>query len=79
VFKGLFPLDHNTIVQSLHYQHYQFAQWHALTKLRMHSGPTITFLEEIFKKLSRKLQKFQKYTCTAFNAVELPKEKAAHQ
>jgi hypothetical protein len=45
----------------------------------MHSGSTITFLEETFKKLSHKLWKFRKYTCTAFDTVELPKEKAAHQ
>ncbi|KIK34293.1 hypothetical protein CY34DRAFT_98289, partial [Suillus luteus UH-Slu-Lm8-n1] len=76
VFEGLFPPDHDTIVQSLLYR---FAQWHALAKLRMHSGSTITFLEETFEKLSRKLRKFQKYTCAAFNAVELPREKRARE
>jgi len=64
------------VVQSLLYQ---FAQWHALTKLRIHSESTVVLLEETFKKLSRMLQKFQCYTCAAFNAVELPKEKAARQ
>lgn len=76
MFEGLFPPDHDTIVQSLLYR---FAQWHALAKLRMHSGSTITFLEETFEKLSRKLRKFQKYTCAAFNAVELPREKRARE
>jgi hypothetical protein len=57
----------------------QFAQWHALTKLRIHSESTVILLEETFKKLSRMLRKFQRYTCAAFNAVELPKEKAARQ
>jgi hypothetical protein len=76
VFEGLFPPDHDAIVQSLLYQ---FAQWHALAKLRMHSGSTITFLEETFKKLSRNLRKFRDHTCAAFNAVELPREKQARQ
>lgn len=76
VFEGLFPTDHDMVVQSLLYQ---FAQWHALAKLRLHSESTVTFLEETFKKLSRKLRKFRSFTCTAFNALELPKEKAARQ
>lgn len=76
MFEGLFPPDHDAIVQSLLYQ---FAQWHALAKLRMHSRSTITFLEETFQKLSRKLRKFRNFTCAAFNAVELPREKAARQ
>ncbi|KIK31437.1 hypothetical protein CY34DRAFT_19925 [Suillus luteus UH-Slu-Lm8-n1] len=45
----------------------------------MHSRSTITFLEETFQKLSRKLRKFRNFTCAAFNAVELPREKAARQ
>jgi hypothetical protein len=58
---------------------YQFAQWHALAKLRIHSESTLVFLEETFKKLSRKLRKFRVDICAAFNTVELPKEKAARQ
>ncbi|KAG2056613.1 hypothetical protein BDR06DRAFT_879698, partial [Suillus hirtellus] len=76
VFEGLFPPDHDTIVQSLLYR---FVQWHVLAKLRMHSGSMVTFLKETFEKLSCKLQKFQKYTCATFNAVELPREKRAHK
>jgi hypothetical protein len=64
------------MVQSLLYQ---FAEWHALAKLRLHSASTVNFLEETFKKLSQKLRKFRVFTCAAFNAVELPKEKAARQ
>jgi hypothetical protein len=56
---------------------YRFAQWHALAKLRIHSESTLTFLKETFKKLSQKLHKFQRDTCSAFDTVELPKEKAA--
>ncbi|KAG2052948.1 hypothetical protein BDR06DRAFT_972635 [Suillus hirtellus] len=75
-FEGLFPKHHDVIIQPLLYQ---FAQWHALAKLRLHTKSTITFLDETFKKLSGMLRKFQCYTCTAFNAVELPRERAAHQ
>jgi hypothetical protein len=64
------------MVQSLLYQ---FAEWHALAKLRLHSASTVNFLEETFKKLSQKLRKFRVFTCAAFNAVKLPKEKAARQ
>ncbi|KAG1816036.1 uncharacterized protein BJ212DRAFT_1481109 [Suillus subaureus] len=73
VFEGLFPPDHDAAIQSLLYQ---FVQWHALTKLRLHCNSTLVFLDEIFKKLSRNLWKFQAHTCTAFNTTELPKEKA---
>jgi hypothetical protein len=45
----------------------------------MHSESTITFLEETFKKLSRKLRHFRKHTCATFTTVELPKEKTARQ
>ncbi|KAG2139092.1 uncharacterized protein EDB93DRAFT_1253157 [Suillus bovinus] len=74
VFEGLFPTDHNAAVQSLLYQ---FAQWHALAKLRMHSDSTVIFLEDIFKKLSQRLRKFQCDTCAAFAMIKLPREKAA--
>ncbi|KIK34857.1 hypothetical protein CY34DRAFT_17433 [Suillus luteus UH-Slu-Lm8-n1] len=76
VFEGLFPDDHDVVVQSLLYQ---FAQWHALAKLRLHSESTLSFFAQSFQKLSRGLRKFQNYTCAAFNCVELPREKAAHQ
>jgi hypothetical protein len=76
VFEGLFPADHDAIVQSLLYR---FAQWHALAKLRMHSDTTLSLLEETFKTLSRKLRKFRDFTCAAFSAVELPKERAARE
>jgi hypothetical protein len=76
VFDGLFPAEHDALVQSLLYR---FAEWHALAKLRMHSESTINFLEKTFRKLSRKLRKFRDDTCAAFNTSELPKEKAARQ
>jgi hypothetical protein len=76
VFEGLFPSDHDAIIQTLLYR---FAQWHALAKLRLHSETTLTFLDETFKRLSRQLRKFRDVTCAAFTTVELPKEKAARE
>ncbi|KIK32956.1 hypothetical protein CY34DRAFT_813946 [Suillus luteus UH-Slu-Lm8-n1] len=76
VFEGLFPTGHDAVVQSLLYR---FAQWHALAKLRLHTESTVTFLEETFNILSRKLRKFRDATCAAFTTVELPKERAARQ
>jgi hypothetical protein len=76
VFEGLFPEEHDAIVQSLLYR---FAQWHALAKLRMHSKTTLSVLDETFKTLSRQLRKFRDLTCSAFTTVELPKEKAARE
>ncbi|KAG2055078.1 hypothetical protein BDR06DRAFT_882859, partial [Suillus hirtellus] len=52
VFEGLFPASHDMVVQSLLFR---FAQWHALTKLRIHSESTLSFFEDMFKKLSRQL------------------------
>jgi len=76
VFEGLFPEEHDAVVQSLLYR---FAQWHALAKLRMHSETTLSVLDETFKTLSRQLRRFRDLTCPAFTTVELPKEKAARE
>lgn len=76
VFEGLFPADHDAIVQTLLYR---FAQWHALAKLRMHSDTTLSLLDGTFKTLSRHLRKFRDFTCAAFSTVELPRESAARQ
>jgi hypothetical protein len=76
VFEGLFPEDHDAIVQSLLYR---FAQWHALAKLRMHSDTTLSVLDQTFKRLCFQLRKFRDFTCVAFLTVELPKERAARE
>ncbi|KAG2152593.1 uncharacterized protein EDB93DRAFT_1083062 [Suillus bovinus] len=74
VFEGLFPAEHDVIVQSLLYK---FVHWHALTKLRVHTESTLLVLDETFKKLSHQLRKFCDFTCAAFTTTELPKERAA--
>jgi hypothetical protein len=76
VFEGLFPADHDAVVQTLLYR---FAQWHALAKLRMHSDTTLLSLNRTFKMLSSLLRNFRDFTCAAFSTLELPKEKAARE
>jgi hypothetical protein len=76
VFEGLFPEDHDKIVQSLLYR---FAQWHALAKLRIHSETTLSVLDSTFTRLSRQLRHFRDFTCAVFTTVELPREKAARE
>jgi hypothetical protein len=76
VFEGLFPGGHDAIIQSLLYR---FMHWHALAKLRMQSETTLSALDKTFKRLSHRLRKFGDVTCAAFNAMELPKEKAARE
>lgn len=76
VFEGLFPPDHDAIVQTLLYR---FAQWHALAKLRMHTETTLSGLGQVFKSLSCQLRKFRDVTCAAFTTLELPKERAARE
>jgi hypothetical protein len=76
VFEGLFPDEHDAIIQSLLYR---FAQWHALAKLRMHSETTLSILDATFKTLCRQLRNFRDFTCTVFTTVELPKEKSARE
>jgi hypothetical protein len=55
IFEGLFPEDHNKIVQSLLYR---FAQWHALAKIRIHSETTLSVLDLMFTRLSHQLRHF---------------------
>ncbi|KAG1816390.1 uncharacterized protein BJ212DRAFT_1209724, partial [Suillus subaureus] len=76
VFEGLFPEGNDEVVQSLLYR---FVQWHALSKLRMHSETTLSVLDKTFKCLSCQLRNFHDFTCTAFTTMELPKETAAPQ
>ncbi|KAG1807523.1 uncharacterized protein BJ212DRAFT_1282050 [Suillus subaureus] len=76
VFEGLFPEDHDKIVQSLLYR---FAQWHALAKLRIHSKTTLSVLDSTFMRLTHQLRHFRDFTCAVFTTVELPKEKAVHE
>ncbi|KAG1817512.1 uncharacterized protein BJ212DRAFT_1270234, partial [Suillus subaureus] len=74
VFEGLFPGDHDAIIQSLLYR---FAHWHTLAKLQVHSKTTLSALDNTFKKLSGQLHRFHDFMCITFTMMELPKERAA--
>jgi hypothetical protein len=76
VFEGLFPEDHDVIVQSLLYR---FAHWHALAKLRVHSETTLSVLDKAFTRLSNQLRKFCSFTCAVITTTELLKERAARK
>jgi hypothetical protein len=76
VFKGLFPPDHNVIIQSLIYR---FTHWHTLVKLRVHSETTLLALNKTFTRLCNQLHKFHSFTCAAIATTELLKERAARE
>jgi hypothetical protein len=75
-FEGLLPSHHNEIVMTLLYR---LAEWHALAKLRMHTDPTLDFLDSITSILGRELRRFRQIVCSAYSTKDLPKEKAARQ
>ena len=74
VFEGLFPSEHNQVIQMLLFQ---LAQWHALAKLWLHTDHSIKLLDEASQLLGGQLHKFQDFTCTAFKTKELALETAA--
>ncbi len=53
------------------------AEWHALAKLRMHTGTSLKLLEELTTELGQLFRIFRHLTCTQFATVELPREAAA--
>ena len=76
VFEGLFPLDHDSIIQRLLFR---LAEWHALAKMRMHTDDSIALLDQALRRLTDHLRLFQKVTCAAFLTRELPNEAAQRQ
>jgi len=76
VFEGLFPPKHDGEIQTLLFQ---LAQWHALSKLRLHTDHSLDLLDKATRLLRDQLRRFQKFTCTAFKTMELPLETAAWQ
>ncbi|KAG1740142.1 uncharacterized protein EDB91DRAFT_1053371, partial [Suillus paluster] len=55
------------------------AEWHALAKLQLHTDDSLARLDQALDGLGKQLRKFQQFTCSAFQTVELPCEVAAHQ
>ncbi|EGO03279.1 hypothetical protein SERLA73DRAFT_46219 [Serpula lacrymans var. lacrymans S7.3] len=73
-FKGLFPPEHDKIVQTLLFR---LSEWHALSKLHIHTKSTLELLDTALKALCKQARQFQDITCSAFKTMELPREKAA--
>lgn len=73
-FSGLFGEPHNKRLMKLLYR---MAQWHSLAKLRMHTDSTVTYFDNLTTELGQVMRDFEKFTCSEYNTVELPKETAA--
>jgi hypothetical protein len=74
VFEGLFEEPHNKRIMKLLYR---TAEWHALAKLRMHSDPTLTLLDDLTVDFGKLMRQFRDLTCSQFQTLELPRETAA--
>ncbi|KAG6913290.1 hypothetical protein DXG01_008139, partial [Tephrocybe rancida] len=73
VFEGLLNDLHDAAIANLLFQ---FAHWHGLAKLRLHSDFSVAILDEETTCLGNSLREFQKTTCPSFDTRELPKEEA---
>jgi hypothetical protein len=62
-FDGLLPEPHNQLVMTTLFR---LAQWHALAKLRVHTGSTLDMLRDITAELGRELRKFHDKTCATY-------------
>ena len=58
---------------------YRTAEWHALTKLWMHSDSTLHLLEELTTEFGQLIQQFCDLTCSQFKTVELSWETATRK
>ncbi|TFK83647.1 hypothetical protein K466DRAFT_577621 [Polyporus arcularius HHB13444] len=76
VFEGLLDPPYNDYVLDLLFI---LATWHALAKLRLHSEETLTYLEDVTKKLGTAMRAFDRHVCAAFDTRELPTETVARQ
>jgi len=75
-FEGLFPKEHDDVIQLLLFR---LAEWHALAKLRLHTDDSLNKLDEALNALGKQLRRFQQFTCSSFETMELPREVAARQ
>ncbi|TFK94497.1 hypothetical protein K466DRAFT_476226 [Polyporus arcularius HHB13444] len=76
VFEGLLDEPYNDHVLKLISV---LATWHALAKLRLHSEATLTYFEQVTKKLGEAMRAFERHVCSAFDTRELPSETIARQ
>ncbi|KAG1883849.1 hypothetical protein F4604DRAFT_1981657 [Suillus subluteus] len=75
-FEGLFPKEHDDVIRLLLFR---LAEWHTLAKLRLHTDDSLNKLDQALNALGSQLRRFQKFTCSAFRTMELPREVAARQ
>ncbi|KAG6904591.1 hypothetical protein DXG01_008816, partial [Tephrocybe rancida] len=76
VFEGLLDDPHDAAIANLLFQ---FAHWHGLAKLCLHSDFSVAILDEETTRLGNSLREFQETTCPSFDTRELPKEKEARE
>jgi hypothetical protein len=56
---------------------FEFATWHGLAKLRLHTETTVQDLENSTARLGDLLRDFQKKVCPEYDTYDLPTEEAA--
>ncbi|KAI0753029.1 hypothetical protein C8Q80DRAFT_1217334 [Daedaleopsis nitida] len=71
VFKRLLPDQANNIVLDMLFR---LAMWHALAKLRLHSGSTLDTFDIATRALGIAMRAFLKKVCPLYTTKELPKE-----
>ncbi|KAH9922415.1 uncharacterized protein B0H18DRAFT_935413 [Fomitopsis serialis] len=74
VFEGLLPPPHNEIILDLLFE---FALFHGLSKLRLHTEETLKIFSIVTKSLGELMARFKAETCEAYDTYELPREEAA--
>lgn len=73
-FEHLFEHEHNERLMKLLFR---LAQWHALAKLRLHTEPTIVWLEQTTTEVGKLMREFRDKSTTKFATFELPREQDA--
>lgn len=74
VFEGLLPEPHNKQLMKLLYR---TAEFHAFSKLRMHTDSSLRHLEGITTELGKLVRAFEKSCSSEFETFELPREREA--
>jgi hypothetical protein len=72
--EGLLPEPYNGQLLTLLYR---LAEWHALSKLRMHTDQTLKYLGKATTIIGQELRSFRDWTQAGFVCKELPRETAA--
>lgn len=73
-FEHLFEREHNQRLMKLLFR---LAQWHALAKLRLHTDPTLEWLEKTTVEVGKLMREFRDKSAAKFATFELPREQDA--